>query len=265
VWNNPTSLTDPSGFCTAAADFADCDWGEGQSILHAAYAAFTDWLGAQSENGTWDTRAYFFHHNGFRNTEGWYWANYADEHQAHRASRGDNSVPNGTRAASAQPAERNESGATTYPYPEQSARAFTPMTSWGASVPELASMRGTTATQDQIDHALLFNRGFIQPDSGEAVSLVPDILAMVLPVGRALRTGSTIFRTGHYASRLEAAGVNVARAEAAVASEVSAIRSSMATNADVVGRMRVDGVLIEYRMRLLPDEAVNVGTIFPVR
>jgi hypothetical protein len=75
----------------------------------------------------------------------------------------------------------------------------------------------------------------------------------------------TIFKTSHYASRLEAAGVNVARAEAAVGKEVAAMRANMATNADVVGRLHVDDVLIEYRTRLLPDGSVSIGTIFPVK
>lgn len=81
----------------------------------------------------------------------------------------------------------------------------------------------------------------------------------------AARAGATVFKTGHYASRLEAAGVNVARAESVVAKEVAAMRSNMATGADVGGRLRIDNVLVEYRARLLPDGSVNVGTIFPVR
>jgi len=75
----------------------------------------------------------------------------------------------------------------------------------------------------------------------------------------------TVFKTGHYASRLEAAGVNVARAESAVAKEVAAMRPNMATSTDVAGRLHVDNVLVEYRTRMLPDGSVIVGTIFPVR
>jgi hypothetical protein len=75
----------------------------------------------------------------------------------------------------------------------------------------------------------------------------------------------TTFKTGHYASRLEAAGVNIARAEAAVAGEISAMRGNLAANADVVGRLTVDGVEVEYRARLLPSGTVNVGTLFPVK
>lgn len=59
--------------------------------------------------------------------------------------------------------------------------------------------------------------------------------------------------------------MNVARAEAAVLIEVNAMRGSMATNADTVGRLAVDGVQLEYRARLLPSGAVNVGTLFPVK
>ncbi|WP_218081682.1 hypothetical protein [Anthocerotibacter panamensis] len=78
-------------------------------------------------------------------------------------------------------------------------------------------------------------------------------------------TDKTVFKTAHYASRLEDVGINVARAESAVAKEVGAIRDSLATNADVVGRLNVDGILIEYRARLLPTGSVNVGTLFPVK
>lgn len=74
-----------------------------------------------------------------------------------------------------------------------------------------------------------------------------------------------MLKTGHYASRLEAAGVNAARAEAAVAKQIGAMRGRMATNADVAGRLTVDGVKVEYRARLLPGGTVSVGTLFPVK
>lgn len=83
------------------------------------------------------------------------------------------------------------------------------------------------------------------------------------------KTGSTAaeptFKTDHYAPRLEAVGVNVARAEAAVANEVKAMHGKLATNADVVGRLTVDGIKVEYRARLLPDGTISVGTLFPVK
>jgi RHS repeat-associated protein len=82
--------------------------------------------------------------------------------------------------------------------------------------------------------------------------------------GDASRVGPTVFKTTHYATRLERAGVNTVRAEAAVAKEVQAIRGNMSVGGDVAGRMRIDGVLVEYRARMLPDGSVNVGTIFPV-
>ena len=78
------------------------------------------------------------------------------------------------------------------------------------------------------------------------------------------KAGATIFKSAHYANRLEKAGVNVARAESAVAKEISAMRGSMEAGADVAGRTRIDNVLVEYRARLLSDGSVNVGTIFPV-
>jgi hypothetical protein len=81
----------------------------------------------------------------------------------------------------------------------------------------------------------------------------------------AAAAADTNFKTAHYAARLEAVGVSVARAETAVAKEVNAMRGGLTTNADVVGRLTVDGVKVEYRLRLLPDGTVNVGTLFPVK
>ncbi len=77
-------------------------------------------------------------------------------------------------------------------------------------------------------------------------------------------SGKTVFKTGHYASRLEAAGVSVARAEALVAKEVAAMRGNMMSGSYVTGRMQVDNVLVEYRVQVLPNGSVSVGTIFPV-
>ncbi|WP_228884928.1 RHS repeat domain-containing protein [Stenotrophomonas rhizophila] len=74
-----------------------------------------------------------------------------------------------------------------------------------------------------------------------------------------------VFRTGHYASRLESVGLNVARTEAIIGREVARVRPNMAVGADVTGRIRVNGVVVEYRMRALPNGGVNVGTIFPVK
>lgn len=73
-----------------------------------------------------------------------------------------------------------------------------------------------------------------------------------------------IFETTHYASRLVAAGVSVLRAEMAVAQEIAGLRASMVENADVSGRVFVDGILLEFRARMQADGAVTVGTIFPV-
>jgi hypothetical protein len=76
-------------------------------------------------------------------------------------------------------------------------------------------------------------------------------------------TGGLIFKTTHYASRLQNAGVSVARAEAAVAREVEAMRPHMAGWA--VGRIRVDNVLVEYRVDVMRNGNLNIGSIFPVR
>ncbi|MCD0501022.1 hypothetical protein LP085_29510 [Achromobacter sp. MY14] len=81
----------------------------------------------------------------------------------------------------------------------------------------------------------------------------------------AAAVGSTTFKTSHYAPRLEAMGVNVVRAEAQVAEAVNTMRPNMITNAPISGRMTIDGVLVEYRVTLLPNGTANVGTIFPVK
>lgn len=75
----------------------------------------------------------------------------------------------------------------------------------------------------------------------------------------------TLFKTTHYASRIKATGVSVSRAQSFVRNEIAAMRPNMAVGADVWGRIRVDGVLFEYRARLLQNGTVNVGTIFPVK
>lgn len=81
-----------------------------------------------------------------------------------------------------------------------------------------------------------------------------------------LRTeGRIAFKTEHYAGRLEAAGLNVARTELVVGREVARIQPNLAAGANATGRMRINGVLVEYRLRALPNGGVNVGTIFPVK
>ncbi|WP_253699905.1 beta strand repeat-containing protein [Cupriavidus pauculus] len=101
----------------------------------------------------------------------------------------------------------------------------------------------------------------VLPVAGVAYSKISEFIA----TKGAAATAEIIFKTAHYASRLDAAGVNIARAEAAVVKEVNAMRGNMAANADVVGRLIVDGVKVEYRARLLPNGTVNVGTLFPVK
>jgi filamentous hemagglutinin len=96
------------------------------------------------------------------------------------------------------------------------------------------------------------------------------VIGMVNPAGCAAKlvealAAKTTFKTAHYASRLEAAGVDIANAEAAVGKEINAMREHMGAGAEVGGRLKVDGVLVEYRARLLPDGTVNVGTLFPVK
>ncbi|PKM14196.1 MAG: hypothetical protein CVV12_15250, partial [Gammaproteobacteria bacterium HGW-Gammaproteobacteria-2] len=86
----------------------------------------------------------------------------------------------------------------------------------------------------------------------------------VAETAQATTTGATVFKTSHYAGRLELAGLNVMRAEAQVAEAVNAMRSTIPAEASIRGRLVVDGVLVEYRAISLPGGTVNVGTIFPV-
>ncbi|KAF0810948.1 RHS repeat-associated core domain [Alcanivorax sp. S71-1-4] len=78
-------------------------------------------------------------------------------------------------------------------------------------------------------------------------------------------TGSIIFRSGHYASRLEAVGLNLSRTQSIVGGEVRMMRQSLTPGAGFGGRMHIDGILIEYRAMPMPSGSVNIGTIFPVK
>ncbi|MET3109525.1 hypothetical protein AAKU58_004382 [Oxalobacteraceae bacterium GrIS 1.18] len=73
------------------------------------------------------------------------------------------------------------------------------------------------------------------------------------------------FQTTHYASRLEADGVNVNTAQTDVQAVIDNMAGSLEVNAPVSGRLEVDGVLVEWRAYMLKDGTVNVGSIFPVK
>jgi len=81
----------------------------------------------------------------------------------------------------------------------------------------------------------------------------------------AASAGATVFKTKHYAERLAKEGVDVVRAEKAVAERIGSMRPNMSTGAEVRGRFELDGVLLEYRAYPLPNGSVNVGTMFPVK
>jgi filamentous hemagglutinin len=98
----------------------------------------------------------------------------------------------------------------------------------------------------------------------DGITIAIDLALPFPPIIAAGKAGATVFKTAHYAPRLQRAGVDVARAETVVAREVAAMRGNLGVGADVAGRVRIDNVLVEYRARLLPDGSVNVGTIFPV-
>jgi filamentous hemagglutinin len=99
-----------------------------------------------------------------------------------------------------------------------------------------------------------------------AVDVAGDAAAAAKKVEGAVGAeGSMVFKTDHYATRLEAEGVNVAHAEAQVAEAVNAMQPSMTIGVSVQRRMVVDGVLVEYRAIKLPNGTINIGTIFPVK
>jgi RHS repeat-associated protein len=106
-------------------------------------------------------------------------------------------------------------------------------------------------------------------DPNQASAVLIGIVSMVgVPEAGLLRLASEfrlVFRTSHYASRLEEAGLSVARTERLVGREVRSFARELAPNSDVVGRIRLKGVLVEYRARLLPGDVINIGTIFPVK
>lgn len=84
-------------------------------------------------------------------------------------------------------------------------------------------------------------------------------LAARASIGVMLASRSAIvFKTGHYASRLLAAGVNVDRAE-------TAVQGIIRNGGPLHGTIMVDGVRLEYRAMRLTDGRINVGTIFPQR
>jgi len=70
----------------------------------------------------------------------------------------------------------------------------------------------------------------------------------------ATRLGAVIFKTGHYAQRLIAAGVDVGRAEAAVQAAIKA-------GGPLVNEIIVDGVKLRYIAEARPGGLISVGTI----
>ncbi|VTU27608.1 Cell wall-associated polypeptide CWBP200 [Variovorax sp. PBL-H6] len=165
--------------------------------------------------------------------------------------------PTGLIASQAAALAAGVGGASAFPVAPQSNVQGTPLGNWIDNSPLYdPPLEGVYPEEFLIGGGLGILRGAAQ--------------AVAKGVGSVAATGTAagaeiMFKTVHYASRLETAGVNIARAETAVAKEVSAMRGNLATNSDVVGRLTVDGVEVEYRARLLPSGTVNVGTLFPVK
>lgn len=120
-------------------------------------------------------------------------------------------------------------------------------------------------------YELTHGGNFYNDYAGREVGTMLTIAAMGIPVGEVAAVGLNVakaatisFKTSHYAARLEAVGLNVARAESAVAEAINAIRGNIATKADFWGRFEIDNITVEYRARLLEDGTINVGTVFPV-
>jgi len=72
------------------------------------------------------------------------------------------------------------------------------------------------------------------------------------------------FNTEHYARRLQSEGLNVSQVEAAVASEIAALRGvlAMEPGSGYSARMSFQGRPIEYRTYVLPGGRIVVGAIF---
>ncbi|RMH88121.1 hypothetical protein EBB59_12165 [Lysobacter pythonis] len=115
----------------------------------------------------------------------------------------------------------------------------------------------------------LFGSGYVasvfEVEGGYSYVAVPTLTGTPPVSLRGLGGAGVVFKSSHYASRLQAAGLDVVRTEMVVAREVARISRDMQAGANVVGRIRVNGVAVEYRMKVLNNGTVNVGTIFPVR
>lgn len=73
-----------------------------------------------------------------------------------------------------------------------------------------------------------------------------------------------VFRTSHYVSRLQRAGVDVSQAERAVRAAVTGLLPNMTVGGTVWGRVTVNNVRLGWRAMLRPDGRINVGTIHPL-
>lgn len=131
-------------------------------------------------------------------------------------------------------------------------------------IPTPAAIANSWSRQQSANLSDALSQGVVGPGIG-AIKGISALKGIGAAAKGAEAVPDTIFKTTHYSSRLESACVNVAAAESAVAREVNAMRSNLATNADTVGRLKIDGVLVEYRVRLLENGTLNVGTLFPVK
>ncbi len=99
--------------------------------------------------------------------------------------------------------------------------------------------------------------------AGGRCSAAQEALALASGPLMAIPGDGLVFKTGHYAQRLIAAGVDVASAEADVVGEINALESVVEGQL-MEGQLTVDGVLLQYRAMPLPGGQISVGTIHPV-
>ena len=71
------------------------------------------------------------------------------------------------------------------------------------------------------------------------------------------------FKTGHVSQHLKDLGLTAEKVEAAIGAEVKAVAEAAEKTGEFIGRVTVDGKIVEFRAFTLPDGTINVGTYYP--